>query len=122
MIVMAALLHIKLEDVKFYAYHGLYPEERKAGGEYRVSVSVSYSPPDEPVTDLTQTIDYGIIYRLIKAQMDHPCDLIETLAMRMALALQQSIACHSIRVEIKKMRVPIEGFNGNTAVVYEWQR
>lgn len=138
----SGLLTIKLEDLRFYSYHGLYPDERRKGGEYRVSLEVDYrssssnnntavydiatgdlseSPlPIIPVTELSQTIDYVQLYAIVQGEMSRPRDLLETIAMCIAAQLAALHPCQRIAVEIKKLTVPIDDFSGNTAVRYEW--
>jgi dihydroneopterin aldolase len=133
------LLTIKLENLHFYGYHGLYPEERIQGGEYRVDLEVDYhnSHTDvydiatgnlvapqatlNPVTELSQTIDYAQLYAIVKEEMNRPRDLLETLAMCIAAGIAKAHPCLRIAVEIKKFTVPINDFSGNTAVRYEWR-
>jgi dihydroneopterin aldolase len=134
------LLTIKLENLRFYSYHGLYPEERRLGGEYRVDVEVDHrssdpasvfdiatgqstpnSAPSTPITDLSHTIDYALLFAIVKEEMDRPRDLLETLAMCIADKIATAYPCQRIAVEIKKYTVPINDFSGNTAVRYEWK-
>ena len=34
--------YILLENVKFYAFHGVLPQERKVGNDYQVSLRIGY--------------------------------------------------------------------------------
>lgn len=118
---VTGLLTIKLEGLRFYAYHGLYPQERKIGGEYQVDLQVDKQAIPLPVLDLSQTLDYVQLYKVVKEEMMEPRDLLETLAMTIVQRIAEAYPCQRIAVEIKKFTVPIEQFTGNTAVCYEWK-
>ena len=132
------LLTIKLEKMTFYSFHGLYPEERKKGGDYQVDVQLDYQVNAAavydvgsgqlhttvndivPIASLSETIDYVPLFNLIKEEMEQPRDLIETLAMSIAKRIVASYPCKRVLVEVKKYAVPLADFKGNTAVRYEW--
>lgn len=120
---MTELLTIKLENLRFYSYHGLYPQERQTGGEYQVDLHIDVEPANKlmPLTDLSQTIDYTQLFAIVKGQMGMPRDLLETLAISMVEEIKAHYACKRIAVEIKKFTIPINEFSGNTAVRYEWK-
>ncbi|MBM3915742.1 MAG: dihydroneopterin aldolase [Sphingomonadales bacterium] len=137
---MPGLLTIKVEGLRFYSYHGLYPEERKEGGEYQVDLQVVVAGQDQsmvdiatgrlaaeastitPLVDLEETIDYEQLFSVVKEEMAIPRDLLETLAMSIVKRITAAHACQQVVIEIKKFRVPVENFSGNTAVRYEWNR
>jgi dihydroneopterin aldolase len=74
---------IAIEGMAFYAYHGFYEEEQKIGGKYFVDVYLQYDSADSWLSDdLSQTINYEMIYQLVKTEMDIPTKLIETLCRR----------------------------------------
>ena len=74
------MLTLELTNLRFFAFHGLYEEEKKIGGEFAVNVFVTYLPVTFPVTDINETIDYTAIYQLIKEKMQRREDLLETVA------------------------------------------
>lgn len=119
---MPSLLTIKLENLRFYCYHGLYAQERQTGGEYQVDLQVDCNNYDAglPISSLSQTIDYVQLYAIIKEEMNNPRDLLETLAMSIVNRIAAGCVCQHIAIEIKKFAVPIPEFSGNTAVRFEW--
>lgn len=132
-------LTIKLEKMSFYCFHGLYPEERKNGGNYQVDLEVDYRVKDlavydvgtgrsvvnaadiMPINDLSETIDYAPLFNIVKEEMEQPRDLLETLAMSIAKRIAAAFPCQRILIEVKKSTVPLPDFTGHTAVRYEWQ-
>lgn len=116
---MAGLISIELKQLRFYAYHGLYPEERKTGNEFEVNVSVSFQHNGPVISSLKDTVNYEKLYQLVKEVMVEPRDLLETLAMEMADKIHALFpGTQKIMVGVTKMHLPIEGFTGSAHVNY----
>lgn len=117
---MSALMTIELRDLHFHAFHGLYPEERKTGNDFRVALDVDYIPSDEIITQIGDTLNYASLYTIVRKAMQTPVDLLETLVMQITdtihLEFPQAIR---IRISIHKLHPPIEQFTGEVGVVYE---
>jgi dihydroneopterin aldolase len=109
---------ISLNKLRFFAYHGLFSEEKKIGAEFGVDLHVSYHPTDK-ITALDETIDYGKLYQLLKAEMQKPRELLETFVMEVTQAIYLSFPfVKKIDISITKLQAPIAGFTGNVAVQY----
>jgi dihydroneopterin aldolase len=52
---MSGLLTISLNNVRFRAYHGVYPEERQKGNDFVVNMQVSYVPNTGTIVSLSDT-------------------------------------------------------------------
>ncbi len=103
---------ILLHGMVFFGFHGVHPEEKKLGQRFIVDVDLNVSLQDAGMTDdLTRTVHYGHVYKLIKEIVTGPsCNLIEAVAERIASAvLKQYSAVEGINVRIRKPEVPIEG-------------
>jgi dihydroneopterin aldolase len=117
---MAGLLTIELKNLRFFARHGLYAEEIKIGNEFEVNLSVSYLAETIVITDIAETINYVSLYELIKAVMQKPTPLLETVAMAIAEKIHQDFPqVKKISVSISKLHPPIEKFIGEVGVRYE---
>lgn len=116
---MSATLTITLNGLRFHAFHGIYPEERKTGNEFAVDIAVTYTPESGTVTDISDTINYVTLYELTKAAMQQPRGLLETLAMELALAFHEHFP-QIIRaaISIRKLHPPIAGITGDVGVEY----
>lgn len=115
---MNETITIKLNQLRFFAYHGLYPEEKKIGAEFEVNLEISYSPP-EKITALDETVNYEKIYELLKSEMQKPRELLETLVMEVTQVIHLSFpSIKKTDISITKLQVPIVGFNGNVSVKY----
>ena len=116
---MSGLLTITLNNVRFRAYHGLYPEERQKGNDFVVNMEVSYTPASGMITSLEDTIDYVVLFDLINGIMQQPVDLLETLVQSMAHAAHQQFPqIKEIIVSVEKLNPPIDRFEGSTVVKY----
>lgn len=116
---MPELLTISLHNVRFRAYHGLYPEEREKGNDFEVSLELSYSPVSGMITSLDDTIDYSVVFEMVNTVMQQPVDLLETLVQTIAAAVHLRFPhVHGITVSVTKLNPPIDGFSGNVAVKY----
>ena len=101
---------IRLEDIRFTAYHGVYPEEREQGNTFLVSVSLTLPEVRAVATDeLADTVDYQEVYRLVAEQMAVPSRLLEHVAGRIQQALRQYVPKAEVHVQIKKKQPPVGG-------------
>lgn len=109
---------IELKELQFFSFHGLYEEEKKAGGEFVVDLFASFSAK-KPITDLDQTINYATLYALVKEEMSDSRELLETLAESIAekIYLVYPIL-KKIDIRIEKKNPPIVGFSGRVAIHY----
>lgn len=80
--------HIILQEMHFYAYHGVLPQERVVGGDYTVSVEVDVDTTaamEHDVVDMT--LNYAELYEVVRCEMLTPSDLLEHLAGRIGKAI-----------------------------------
>ena len=89
---MAALITVELKQLHFFAYHGLYAEERKTGHEFEVNLFVSYLPVSGTITGISDTVNYVELYELLKSE--------------------------KIEIAVTKLHPPITGFTGTVGVKY----
>lgn len=117
---MSEVLTICLNNVRFRAYHGLYPEERQKGNDFVVNMQVSYLPASGMITSLEDTIDYVVLFELINRIMQQPVDLLETLVQSISHAAHQRFPqIKEITVSVEKLNPPIDRFEGSTSVKYK---
>lgn len=115
-----SMLTVSLNNLQFFSKHGLYAEEVKVGGEFVVNLSVSYLPSKDVIDDIDETINYVTLYNIVKAKMDTPTPLLETIAMHIAKEVVTAFPqIKKIVISIQKTTPPITGFIGNTSVCFE---
>ena len=110
---------INLHNLIFYSFHGVYEEERILGNSYEVNVVISFNT-NEQITALEQTINYEMVYQIIKQRMLIPTALLETLARDLVQEIYNSEnRIKSISVSIEKKNPPIKNMEGSVSVNYK---
>ncbi|HLV71126.1 MAG TPA: dihydroneopterin aldolase, partial [Xanthomarina sp.] len=74
---------IKVENIRVFAHHGCLKEETKIGCDYRVDLKVKADLQASAKTDdLSDTVDYVFLNKIVKEEMLKPSKLLETVAKR----------------------------------------
>lgn len=109
---------ISIDDMAFFAYHGVHEVEQKIGRDFLVSVYMNYDFETAAVNDdLEATVDYGRVYNRVKNEMHLTERLLETLSRRIGWKLKNDFPKASyIKVQIKKI-APIVGGKAQSATV-----
>lgn len=110
---------IELRNLRFFARHGLYEEERKTGNEFEVDVSLEYAAPGALVLTIDQTINYAEVFRIVREEFAKDRDLLETCAMELADRLEQAFPqLDRLKISIRKLHPPISHFSGSVGIEY----
>lgn len=113
------MLTINLSNLHFNACHGVYAEETVIGGSYTIDLSVNYIPLSIPVTELSETINYVDLYKLLQLYMQQPTPLLETLVTQIAAAiLNRFTRAEEVIITIYKNHPPITQFQGRVGVSF----
>ena len=101
--------YIFLNSVRFYAFHGVMPQEQKVGGEFLVDLCVGYPINKAMDTDeVEDTLNYAELYALVKHEMEIPSRLLEHVAGRISRAIQERFPkVSSIDLKITKKNPPM---------------
>jgi len=111
---------IKLKQLRFFAHHGLYEEERKVSNEFIVDLEVGFESFVGVITKMNETINYIKLYELVKKYMLQTSDLIESLAMKITEDIHHLYPqVKKVSISITKKYPPVINFSGNIAVSYE---
>ena len=109
---------VRLKNLKFFAFHGVFPEEKKAGNFYVVDLSV-HLPDSNMISDLQDTINYETLFEIVKNEMNKPRDLMETLAAEIATVIyHQEKKLKRVEISITKQQPPITGYSGSAGITY----
>jgi dihydroneopterin aldolase len=101
-----------LEGLRFYAYHGVNPEERALGQRFvvdvRLSVDLSAAGRSD---DLSRTINYSAVFKRVRTIVEGPPrNLIEAVAEEIATALLEEFRpATSVTVTVRKPEVALKG-------------
>ena len=100
---------IYLDDIRFYAYHGVMEQERQVGGEYLVSLAIETDLSEAVHTDeLADTVNYAALYALIEREMPVPSKLLEHVAGRIGQrSLEEFDKIATLTVRVTKQNPPI---------------
>lgn len=102
---------IRVKNITCYSYHGCMEEEARIGQDYLVDVEIRVDFSDAANTDdLTKTIDYCDINRLVEEEMAIRSKLIEHVGQRILNRFRDEFPqIEGAEVEIKKINPPING-------------
>ena len=106
-----AMGSIKLKNIRIFAYHGCLDVEGRIGSDYRIDLKVSGDLANSAKTDnLSDTIDYVHLNRIVKEEMAIRSKLLETVAERILnRVLRELLLVQKVWVEVSKINPPIGG-------------
>lgn len=102
---------IKVENIRVYAFHGCLKEETKIGSNYRVDLVVKANLKTSSKTDeLSNTVDYVLLNKIVKEEMQQPSKLLETVANRILNRIfKEDSLVKKATVSVSKLNPPIGG-------------
>ena len=101
--------YISLRNVRFYAFHGVMPQERRVGADFLVNLRVGYPLEKAMQSDeVGDTLNYAALYEVVKTEMMQPSHLLEHVAGRIVSAIEKQFPLvTSIDLELTKQNPPI---------------
>ena len=110
---------IELEGMEFHAYHGCLESERLNGNLFTVDFRGEADLRRAAQSDgLEDTINYGAIYNIVKAEMATRSDLLEHVAGRILDSIKESFPyIVEAQVSVDKINPPLGGKVGASRVV-----
>lgn len=110
---------ILVQGINIYAYHGCLEEEAKIGCNYIIDVEMETDFSEAAKTDdLSKTIDYVVVYNIVKAQMAIRSKLIEQVGQRIVNELKKELkGLKRIEVVVTKINPPMNGNVDKVAIV-----
>lgn len=107
-------MYIRLDGMKYYAFHGVLPQESVVGAEYTLNLKLKTDFSHAAQTDkLDETINYASVHEAVKSEMTIPAKLLEHVAYRIANRLFCDFpALEEIKIELFKQNPPM-GAQGN---------
>ncbi len=108
---------VALQGVRFYAYHGYYPEERKIGNEFFIDIETENEVTENLSDELDNTINYERLYEIAAAEMKSTRKLLETVAHRiLKTIIQEFPQIDTAKVAIRKLNLPLKAEVKNSLV------
>jgi 7,8-dihydroneopterin aldolase/epimerase/oxygenase len=115
---------IYLEGIEIIAFHGVYEQERKLGNTFLIDLKIKTDIEKSAISDnLNDTVDYAVLYNIIKTEMEIPSKLIENVVTRIVNKISNQFSeILEIDIKIAKNNPPIDGKAKNSAVRVVWIR
>lgn len=109
---------ITLRGVEAFGYHGVLPEEREHGQPFVTDVELHLDASVAAQSDdLGATVDYSAVAADVVAVVQgEPCQLIETVAERIARRVLSYQPVTSVRVTVHKPQAPVGVAFGDVSV------
>lgn len=102
---------VSLEGLEFHAFHGVHAYERESGNKFEVDIHVDTDfSAGARKDDIHGTVDYEILYRIVKEEMEKPSKLLETVAEKIVEDVFRELpAVLFVELKISKINPPIGG-------------
>lgn len=115
---------ITINDMRFYAHHGCFGQERVIGTHFRVDLTFRTDTSKAEVSDnIADTVSYLDVYQVVKAEMKTPSHLLEHVARRVGeRVLSDFPAVEYVTVRISKLNPPLGGQMDSVSVEIEMER
>ena len=110
---------IFVDEMEFYGFHGVYPEETKLGQRFRVNLIVETDLSGAGKSDdIEDSINYGELYEVCKSIVEgKPYKLVEAVAEKIASAILNDFPmAHACTVKVIKPDPPIRGHYKSVAI------
>lgn len=102
---------IRLNNMMFYAYHGVEPSEKQMGQRFEVDVELFLELTKAGHSDqLSDTVDYTHVYQAIEEIMlESDFNLLEALAEEISQTIIERFPVTATTVRVRKPHVSLRG-------------
>jgi len=116
--------YITLRNVRFHAFHGVLPQERRVGADSPLSLRVAYPIGRAIESDeVDDTLSYAALFDIAKREMAIPSQLLEHVAGRVVKAVAEAFpAVTAIDLELLKQNPPMGADCDGAGVEMHWER
>ena len=114
------MLTVHLQNVRFYAFHGIHAEEKLTGNEFEINLEVSFPENLETLDDIKATVNYSELFQLVKQRMTLPTALLEKLAGDIINEIHAVFPfVKRIKISIFKLQAAIPYLDGKVGITLE---
>lgn len=100
---------VSLENIEFFAYHGLYDFEKEQGNTFLVDLFITTSYLPEDLYHLDKTVDYEKVFAVLNDIMKQPEALLESVAHKACMAITTRFTnIETLKIKIRKKNPPIK--------------
>ena len=102
---------ITLENMEFHAYHGCLEHEKTLGNTFIVTLTMDLDTTLAGKSDeLSDTLNYQLVYDVVKQEMEIPSKLIEHVGQRIVEKVCSSfIQITTLKLKLSKLNPPLGG-------------
>ncbi|MBR6292307.1 MAG: dihydroneopterin aldolase [Bacteroidales bacterium] len=102
---------IAINDMRFYAHHGCFEQERAIGTHFRVDLRFDTDTARAELSDnIADTVSYLDVYQIVKREMLQPSNLLEHVARRICDAVMlQFPEIKDVTAVVYKLNPPLGG-------------
>lgn len=115
---------IKLTNIRTFSYHGCLEEEAKIGSNYRVDLTIKTNlKPSSKTDELTDTVDYVDLNRIVIEEMAIRAKLLEHVAKRILdRIINELFMVTHVTIEVTKLNPPIGGDVEGVTIIMKKKR
>lgn len=116
---------IFINEMSFYAFHGVFPEENHLGQRFLVSLEMECDLRQAGThDDLSLSVDYGEVYNMTREIVQgQPRKLIEAVAEDVAAAIFAKFPkVFGVKIKVEKPEAPIPGIFTSVGVTIKRER
>lgn len=114
---------VSLEGIRFFAFHGFYPEEQVLGTEFILDIDATSEVYGDGNDELSNTVNYVRLFEIASEEMKITRKLIETVAHAILDRIRHEfLAVQTIRISIRKMNPPMGAEVMNSAIELIFKR
>lgn len=117
-------MYIRMEGMKFYAFHGVMPQENVVGSYFYIDLKLKTDFTRAAETDeLEGTVSYADIYTIVKEEMETPSKLLEHVCQRIAQRIFTDFpTIEAIDIRLNKENPPMGACAKNIGVEVHYMR
>jgi dihydroneopterin aldolase len=95
-------LQTALENLEFFAYHGLYAEEHEKGGMFKVDVWIDEEiSEDHNLSEISGVINYEEIFKIVQEEMQIRRNMIEDLGKTILQRINHNLIDRDVITTVK---------------------
>ena len=102
---------ISIEGMEFFAYHGCFKEEQVIGTKFSIDLFLETDTSKAEQSDsLQDTVNYQLVYQLVKKEMETTSKLLEHVGRRILDSISKKfpMVAHAT-IKIRKQNPPLGG-------------
>lgn len=115
---------IELEEMEFFAFHGVFEQEALVGNRFRVDLKMNVDISEAMLTDeVTDTVSYADAFQVVNQEMKIRAKLLEHLTGRIVSRLFESfISIEALQIKLSKVNPPGCGDIKQASIIIETKR